>query len=75
MGRKRSRRALFHAQRASDVLRITRRRRWDGLRGVVPLRGKKWILLALDQDAGVNGYVACAGAMCDELSFQSRLGS
>ena len=45
------------------------------MRGVVPLRGRKWILLALDQDAGVNGYVACAGAMCDELSFQSRLGS
>ena len=52
------RRAIAEARRARDIVRVNRHRGWDRLTGVVLDQGAKWVLMALDQDAGFNGYVA-----------------
>lgn len=57
MARQRLRRAIGEAQRG-EVVQVTRHRAWDRLTGVVLEQGNKWVLMALDQDAGLNGYCA-----------------
>lgn len=50
-------RRLDEAAAEGHLVRISRRKRWDRLDGVLQARSAKWLLLALVVDAGFDGHV------------------
>lgn len=56
MAKDRVRRLVREAQEDGQLVRIRRSRGWDGLEGVVVAHGPKWLLLAVEVDAGFYGH-------------------
>ena len=49
---------LQKARESGELVRVWRKRGWNDLRGSVQALNRKWLLVATEQDAGLNGH-AC----------------
>lgn len=56
MAKDRVRRRVREAEKDGQLVRIRRSRDWDDLDGVVVAHGPKWLLLAVEFDAGFYGH-------------------